>query len=740
VGTGLKYISTLDDSVSETTIGRKSSSLARVKKAGFITPDSFCINSTAYFEFINQNKLQKLIDVELGRKSIEEMRWEELWDCGLRIRSQILKAAIPDQLIKEIKEKIPPDFLKSGVAIRSSSLQEDMKNASFAGLYDSYLNCNNFLSIFDAILKVWASLWSDRALLYRKEINLDSENSAMCILAQRMIQGEYSGVGFSTDPNDRTSDHLMIEIVPGLCSGLVDGSVEPINYILDRSNLEVIDSKERIEKQHSTIEINHNIVRNVGKILLELEDLFKHPVDVEWSSKKGRITLLQVRPISYRQEKDEKRSWYLTLTPNQKKLSSLADEVEKELIPKLKYEGNQLALEKLTPLSNPDLAEKITSRLHQLHYWREVYKEKFIPLAHGVREFGQYYNDNLKPQDPYEFIYLLKSCPRIAGQRFKALKECSATLVKSKGVSAYLTTWLAQSRKKLTEKNIIAIKNEPNGKSFCEQYNLLKKKYFDIAINSACWKNRDDVIITLLLNYSTAKSPLDDNLKEQQLLNQYLLTTDNASHAKALLKIGRLSWSLRDDDNLLLSKIESQLILALNQAKERLISLGRLQRSVKINEEDAHTIAQALTETSSKPIRLTSKERNHANNVTTNIKPRQIKGQPAVPGTVSGIACRISSLDDIKKFTPGSIILCRAVDPNMTHLIPLSSGIIEQRGGMLIHGVIIARELGIPCVNGVGQALDSVNNGDRLTIDGTLGIIILEKKCGDINSNNESTD
>ena len=59
---------------------------------------------------------------------------------------------------------------------------------------------------------------------------------------------------------------------------------------------------------------------------------------------------------------------------------------------------------------------------------------------------------------------------------------------------------------------------------------------------------------------------------------------------------------------------------------------------------------------------------------------------------------------------------------------------------MLIHGVIIARELGIPCVNGVGQALDSVNNGDRLTIDGTLGIIILEKKCGDINSNNESTD
>ena len=61
----------------------------------------------------------------------------------------------------------------------------------------------------------------------------------------------------------------------------------------------------------------------------------------------------------------------------------------------------------------------------------------------------------------------------------------------------------------------------------------------------------------------------------------------------------------------------------------------------------------------------------------------------------------------------------------MTHLVPLAKGIVERRGGMLIHGVIIARELGIPCVNGVGSLLDKVRSGDYITIDGALGLVIV---------------
>ena len=59
----------------------------------------------------------------------------------------------------------------------------------------------------------------------------------------------------------------------------------------------------------------------------------------------------------------------------------------------------------------------------------------------------------------------------------------------------------------------------------------------------------------------------------------------------------------------------------------------------------------------------------------------------------------------------------------MTHLVPLASAIVERRGGMLIHGAIIARELGIPCVNGVRKAADILRNGDPVTVDGHLGIV-----------------
>ena len=59
----------------------------------------------------------------------------------------------------------------------------------------------------------------------------------------------------------------------------------------------------------------------------------------------------------------------------------------------------------------------------------------------------------------------------------------------------------------------------------------------------------------------------------------------------------------------------------------------------------------------------------------------------------------------------------------MTHLVPLAAAVVERRGGMLIHGAIIARELGIPCVNGVADAIDTVANGELLIVDGYLGIV-----------------
>jgi pyruvate,water dikinase len=104
-------------------------------------------------------------------------------------------------------------------------------------------------------------------------------------------------------------------------------------------------------------------------------------------------------------------------------------------------------------------------------------------------------------------------------------------------------------------------------------------------------------------------------------------------------------------------------------------------------------------------------------------RPRQLVGQPAAPGLATAKVCRIIAPDDIKRFRAGEVLVCDAIQPMMTHLVSLAAGIVERRGGMLIHGAIIAREMQIPCVNGIDRAVDLLEDGDLVTVDGHLGIV-----------------
>jgi len=89
----------------------------------------------------------------------------------------------------------------------------------------------------------------------------------------------------------------------------------------------------------------------------------------------------------------------------------------------------------------------------------------------------------------------------------------------------------------------------------------------------------------------------------------------------------------------------------------------------------------------------------------------------------------VEDVSDLFEFRSGEVLVCDAVDPNMTFVVPLASAIVERRGGMLIHGAIIAREYGLPCVTGVPDLTALVGAGDRLTVDGYLGIVTVSKGC-----------
>jgi len=106
-------------------------------------------------------------------------------------------------------------------------------------------------------------------------------------------------------------------------------------------------------------------------------------------------------------------------------------------------------------------------------------------------------------------------------------------------------------------------------------------------------------------------------------------------------------------------------------------------------------------------------------------RARQLVGQPASPGLAVGPAQVIRGPQDLLEFREGHVLVCDAIDPTMTFVAPLAAGIVERRGGMLIHGAIIAREYGIPAVTGVPDATEWIRDGDPVTVDGHLGIVTL---------------
>ncbi len=208
-------------------------SLAMLARKGMKIPAAICVSGEAYRHYLAATGLGERIFFELHRKNFEEMRWEELWDASLRIRNLFLNTPMPQELHKDLRRAVELKFRGKAVAVRSSAPGEDSATVSFAGLHESYLNITGEDAILDHIRLVWASLWSDRALLYRRELGLRVDTSAMAVIIQEIIPGDRSGVAFSMNPLD--SSQAVIEAVYVLNQGLVDGSVEPDRWILDRS-------------------------------------------------------------------------------------------------------------------------------------------------------------------------------------------------------------------------------------------------------------------------------------------------------------------------------------------------------------------------------------------------------------------------------------------------------------------------------------------------------------------------
>lgn len=706
--------------------GSKAVSLAAVARAGIRVPRGVAIDAEAFRRYMDATGLQKRVLLLLERKPFDVMRWEELWDLALRIRNLFLRSPVPTDLGSDIIRPLMEIVGERPVAVRSSAPGEDSSNASFAGLHESYVNVAGEDAILEHIVRVWASLYSDRALLYRRELNLDAEHGAMAVVVQEVVPGERSGVAFGRSPID--PNQAVIEAVYGLNEGLVDGTVEPDRWIVQRSNGAVL-SHHPVERNHRMVvstrhtrleaipshlrlipPLTDTEVREVFNLVSQVEVLFAAPQDVEWCYRNGVLYTLQSRPITARsRDENDSRTWYLSLTRTFENLKQLKTHMETEVIPAMESQALRLARRDPAALSDVELADEIEHRERILRLWQDAYTRDCIPFAHAIRLFGRFYNDTVKPADPFEFMTLLSGSDLVAVARNRRLEELAEDVRSDSAIAEAID------------------KRDYDG---LEPHFKRKLEGFVSDFQDLSWQDdrfiRDPMELLGFVK-AIARSGIRSNsvMKDRSEIEDAFLGRfegDERVRAKEMLDLARTGYRLRDDDNIYLGKIEGQVNAAYehatNRVKNRQYTHGTLS--------DRSNVTAALRDpdrrVSGYPRNVNAKPQQEHSFV---MRTRQLVGQPAGPGSVTATARVVKGYRELFRFQAGEVLVCDAVDPNMTFAVPIASAVVERRGGMLIHGAIIAREYGLPCVTGVPGATERIRTGDRVTVDGYLGIVIL---------------
>lgn len=294
-------------------IGGKGANLGEMIDAGFPVPGGFVITSSAYFQFIKDNKLDVKIKHLLGTVNFDST--DSLAQVSRHIRSMIRSAQVNDHLVKDIfthYEKMGSPL----VAVRSSATSEDSKEASFAGQQETYLNVLGESVLIEKVRDAWASLFGARAIYYRHEAKLDHVKNGIALVVQKMVQSDTSGIMFTMDPVTQNKERIVIDSIYGLGEYIVQGKVTPDHYEVDKSTLTIV-SKEiglqeakLVKKQHENKDVHvskseaekqkiaDTDILNLAKLGLALEKHYYFPQDVEWAQESGKLYIVQTRPIT----------------------------------------------------------------------------------------------------------------------------------------------------------------------------------------------------------------------------------------------------------------------------------------------------------------------------------------------------------------------------------------------------------------------------------------------------------
>jgi pyruvate,water dikinase len=339
-------------------VGGKNASLGEMIRhlasEGVRVPGGFATTAYAYREFIRSGNLGQRLQALFNGLVVEDL--DRLQECGRQARALILETAFPPELnnaITEAYQKLCSRFGENtDVAVRSSATAEDLPEASFAGQQETYLNVHGVGALLDACRKCFASLFTDRAIYYRQIHNFDHLTIALSVGVQKMVRSDLAcaGVLFSIDTETGFENTVLINASWGLGENIVQGSVNPDEYMVFKPTLKQgfrpilskrIGSKEfKLVYDAGGSKLTKNVPvapsERIKPVLTDDEILqlaqwacvieehytkvrgTQTPMDMEWAKDglTNELFIVQARPetVQSRKKKAVLRTWNLTQT------------------------------------------------------------------------------------------------------------------------------------------------------------------------------------------------------------------------------------------------------------------------------------------------------------------------------------------------------------------------------------------------------------------------------------------
>jgi pyruvate,water dikinase len=307
-------------------LGGKCAALLAMTRAGAPVPPGFVVTTDAFEEMLDRGGLRRAVDSAVSGLAADQGAAAAR---GAESHRLVSEAPVPSSVASAVTAAYEelcravgcPD---AAVAVRSSAEVEDLPEASCAGQYDTFLWIRGADAVLDAVRRCWASMWTERAIIYRAAQGLPERGLRMAVGVQRMVDARTSGAALTVNPADGDPSKIQVEAIWGLGPLMVSGQVTPDAYLVDKVLLTTV--RTTVSPKHQELvpaPDGHGLVQRaveegrrqvpclapeevveIARLAKTAERHYGCPQDIEWAVDRHRSTstgtatvaLLQTRP------------------------------------------------------------------------------------------------------------------------------------------------------------------------------------------------------------------------------------------------------------------------------------------------------------------------------------------------------------------------------------------------------------------------------------------------------------